>query len=295
MKKIKYEMVADLIAKGELDSYIDGGNVWVKFQDICKLTGHKSPSSTIEWALKHRPKEFFQKDMSRKTNPWYIRVDYLSNMPFIIASESANSDLVNDSIAAAIGPYYLDEVEPTVEPEKKAEEAIPANAIPFATIPDVDKIEQTLETRLSEIRYYKEKRRQAEEELEKVKEDTKLIDMLGSVKNSCSIGDFAKMLYQADFEIGRNRLFRYLRDLGLLIRAKGSKNMPTQAALERGYFSVHSTIAVNQAGETFLTFATRVTGKGQIYIAKKLIEEKYKLAAKNAFFPKTKKNGQKQK
>lgn len=109
-------------------------------------------------------------------------------------------------------------------------------------------------------------------ELEVVVEEQKpLVEFANKVANTdklISMGEMSKLLKDEHIDIGRNRLFKYLRDNKILTK----KNLPYQRYVNSGYFQVKET---SNSNGVFLT--TYVTGKGQMYLvklAKKLITEK---------------------
>ena len=78
----------------------------------------------------------------------------------------------------------------------------------------------------------------------------------------------AKLAKHHRIKIGRTRLFEWLRGNGILME----NNVPYQQYMERGYFEVREgSFTVN--GETRLYHKTLITGKGQLFIIKKLLEE----------------------
>ena len=78
----------------------------------------------------------------------------------------------------------------------------------------------------------------------------------------------SKLAKHNGIKIGQNRLFEWLRDNNILMK----NNVPYQAYMERGYFEVREgSFTVN--GETRLYHKTLITGKGQLFIIRKLLEE----------------------
>ncbi len=53
-----------------------------------------------------------------------------------------------------------------------------------------------------------------------------------------SFGEAAKFYAQHGFDIGRNRLFKYARDLGYVCKQKCQKNKPTQKGIEKGVVNI---------------------------------------------------------
>lgn len=84
---------------------------------------------------------------------------------------------------------------------------------------------------------------------------------------SILIGELAKLIKQNGVEIGQNRLFKWLRENGFLMR----DNMPTQYAMERGLFVVTERTINNPDGSVRITRTTKVTGKGQTYFINRFL------------------------
>lgn len=89
-----------------------------------------------------------------------------------------------------------------------------------------------------------------------------------AASGSISMGDMAKLLTKNGVVTGRTRLFRHLRDLGLLCVQPGSWNKPTQWTVEAGYFEVAEGFypSASGKGEVVLWSVTRVTPRGQAYL-----------------------------
>lgn len=100
-----------------------------------------------------------------------------------------------------------------------------------------------------------------EEDRPKVEFAEAIYDSVGSVK----VGDFAKLLNNAGVKIGQNRLYAWLREEGLLM----NNNMPYQSYIDNGYFSVKEMTRPTLNGPVPY-FQTRITGKGQIAIERKI-------------------------
>ena len=91
---------------------------------------------------------------------------------------------------------------------------------------------------------------------------TKMSNTAGSIK----IGEFAKIFSDENFVIGQNKLFQFLRDNNILM----IKNVPYQKYIDNGWFEVIQGIVLNSSsGRTWST--TRITGKGQVNVARLLI------------------------
>ena len=86
-------------------------------------------------------------------------------------------------------------------------------------------------------------------------------DAVTSQEDSILIGEMAKLLTQNGCEIGRTRLFRWLRENGYIFK---NSTEPIQKWVERGIFDTHVTIINTNHGQRE-TITTKITGKGQQY------------------------------
>lgn len=90
--------------------------------------------------------------------------------------------------------------------------------------------------------------------------------------DSILIGNYAKLLSDSEgVSIGQNRLFDFLRASGYLISGGTRHNVPMQRYIDRGYFEVTTQTFAGSTG-THQKFTTKITGKGQIALAGKIVE-----------------------
>ena len=84
--------------------------------------------------------------------------------------------------------------------------------------------------------------------------------------DSILIGAFAKMLKQNGIDINQNELFVWYRENGWLIKQQGRLwNMPTQKALDEGFFESEERVITKPDGGTVIKYTPKLTGKGQLY------------------------------
>ena len=89
---------------------------------------------------------------------------------------------------------------------------------------------------------------------------------------SILVGEFAKIMRQNGADMGQNRMFAWLRENGYLISRKGSdRNMPTQKSMELGLFEIKETTINHSDGHISISKTPKITGKGQLYFADKLL------------------------
>jgi len=105
----------------------------------------------------------------------------------------------------------------------------------------------------------------AEKEVERLKPAAEFAYQICSSKDAIDIGNCAKVLNR---NIGRNRLFEFLREKNIL----QPDNIPYQKYIDSGYFRVIETKFVIPSGETKISLKTLVLQKGVAYINKLLKE-----------------------
>lgn len=106
---------------------------------------------------------------------------------------------------------------------------------------------------------------------ERIRHDQPLVKFANQVFNTDNLIDMnamAKLAVEENIPIGRNRLFRWLRENEILM----SGNLPYQKYIDRGYFAVkESVFETDSFTKTYQQ--SYVTGKGQAYIIGRLKKE----------------------
>lgn len=106
---------------------------------------------------------------------------------------------------------------------------------------------------------------------ERIRHNQPLVDFANQVagtENVIDMNAMAKLAVEENIPIGRNRLFRWLRENGILML----DNLPYQKYIDRGYFAVKE--SVFEAGSITKTYQqTFVTGRGQRFIIGRLKNE----------------------
>lgn len=96
-------------------------------------------------------------------------------------------------------------------------------------------------------------------------------DAVGTSDDTCSVGELAKLLTQAGFKVGQNRLFTILRNRDYLGKNGSHHNIARQKYVEQGLFRIRESASVHADGGVSLHRTTRITGKGQRYFIDKFI------------------------
>lgn len=110
---------------------------------------------------------------------------------------------------------------------------------------------------------------QLKEERNKRLEAERFNKQIATSENSLLVREVAKIASKDDIVIGEKRLWNKLRDWGLIFK---NSTEPKQEYIDRGYFEVVEGAKDTYKG-TFTYRTTKVTGKGQVYIIKRLIKE----------------------
>ena len=120
-----------------------------------------------------------------------------------------------------------------------------------------------------------EARRKAEKTIEENKPKIVLAESIEVSDTDISIGALARILKQNGVDIGRNRLYSWMRENGYLIKTAKSWNQPKQIYMDAGYFRITETVHDSGYGYTpKIYITTYVTGKGQKYFINKFLENK---------------------
>lgn len=117
--------------------------------------------------------------------------------------------------------------------------------------------------------------KEVQKELEIAKPKAQFADAVSTSKTSISITTLAKLLKQNGADIGRNRLFAWLRNNNYLIKSGNDRNTPTQRSMELGLFEVREKTYFNDYGDTAISKSSRVTGKGQQYFINKFLQGQF--------------------
>jgi len=127
---------------------------------------------------------------------------------------------------------------------------------------------------LQKLKEEREARRQLELQNAQMKPKALFAEAVETSSTSILIGDMAKLLRQNGVEVGQRRLFDWLRTNGWLMKSGESRNMPTQKAMEKGYFEIKERTISNPDGSVRITKTTKVTGKGQVWLTNEFMGDR---------------------
>ncbi|HAZ3906294.1 TPA: DNA-binding protein [Escherichia coli] len=127
------------------------------------------------------------------------------------------------------------------------------------------KIPQTFSEALRLAADLEDQKAELEKQLALAAPKVEFADRVGEA-SGILIGKYAKVV-----GIGPNKLFAWMRDHKILIASGSRRNVPMQEYMDRGYFTVKET-AVNTNHGIQISFTTKITGRGQQWLTRKLLD-----------------------
>src|SRR5690625_4300269 len=243
---------------GELEVLIIDGKEHFPATDVAKKLGYADPYSAIR---QHTRKDGWVKhpvtdSLGRNQNKRFITEGNL----YRLISKSELPD------AEKFESWVFDEVLPSIR--KHGAYMTPEKIEEVLLSPD------TIIKLATNLKEEQEKRRQAEQVIEEQKPKVLFADAVETSRSSVLVGELAKLIKQNGYNIGQNRLFKWLRDNGYLMKRVNSRNLPTQMSMELGLVKGKKRTINKPDGSIRTTSTPMVTGKGQVYFVEKFLGEK---------------------
>lgn len=233
---------------GEIRTVEIDGEPWFVGKDIAERLGYTNPQKAVRDHIDEEDKTLNESFTVNGT-------------PIVLINESGLYSLVLSSklpTAKQFKRWITSEVIPTIR--KHGAYMTPETIEKVLSDPD------TIISLASQLKAEREKRIALESEVEEAKPKVLFADAVSTAKTSILIGELAKLLKQNGIDMGQNRLFKWMRDNGYLIKAgRGDYNMPTQFSMDRELFEIKETTINNPDGSIRVTKTPKVTGKGQQY------------------------------
>ena len=238
--------------------------------------------------------------INKDGEPWFVAIDIANNLGYQNGSRDINRHVdetdrseivIHDgvqnrrmTIINESGVYGLI-FGSTLPTAKEFKHWVSSDVLPsirkhgmYATDEVIDKMLASPEfgiRLLTELQSERQARIEAEEKNRLDAPKVLFADAVSASKTSILVGDLAKIIKQNGVDIGANRLFKWLRDNGYLIKRQGMDyNMPTQTSMDMGLFSIKETVITHSDGHTSISKTAKVTGKGQQYFVNKFIAKK---------------------
>lgn len=239
---------------GQIRTIEENGKVLFCGSDVAKALGYSNPYDAM---ARHCKKAGIVKreGVSKTTNQHGVTTDQINEMKYI--DEGNLYRLITHSklpSAERFESWVFDEVLPSIRKHGM-----------YARDELLDNPDLLIEV-ATQLKREREQRKALES---KVKQDAPKVlfaDAVAASNTLILIGELAKILRQNSVDIGRNRLFKWLREKGYLSKRNGTDyNAPTQRAMELGLFEVKETAITHSDGHVTVNKTTKVTGKGQQY------------------------------
>jgi len=234
------------------------GEPWFVGKDVAVILGYERPTKAVSDRVDVE---------DRDEVPIQDSIGRMQRTPII--NESGLYSLILSSKLPSVKKFkhwVTNEVLPSIRKTGKYE--IKNNSAPAIEKPDSYMIENPIERAKRWIEEQEEKIALEN----KIKADEPLVEFAKHVTETSDlidIGMLSKVAKNENINIGRNKLYEWLRDNGYLMSRGIHKNEPYQKWIDKGYFELKEYIYKTAYGEN-IGFKTYATGKGQIYIIEEL-------------------------
>lgn len=230
----------------------DGGEPWFVAKDVCDILGYQNASKAISDHVDHEDKLNNETLSSLgQRGGWLINESGLYSL--ILTSKLPQAKAFKRWVTHEVLPSIRRDGGYMVAKDETPEETM-ARAFIIA--------QNTIERQKARI---KQQTRQIEEMAPKAL----FADAVSASDGTCLVGELAKMMTQAGFTVGQNRLFAILRDDGYLGKCGCNRNVPKQRYIEQGLFKIKETTVVHSDGHVTLNRTTKVSGKGQRFFVER--------------------------
>lgn len=198
--------------------------------------------------------------VERDGAPWFVGKDVAELLGYAdpnkaVAMHVDSEDKLNDKTSSSLGQrggWLINEsgvysliLSSKLPKAKQFKRWVTSEILPAIHKHGAYMTEETLEKALTspdflirlatELKDEKEKRKQAEADLEAAKPKMLFADAVSASDNTILVGDLAKLIKQNGQPLGQKRLFNWMRENGYLIKRQGADyNSPTQKAMELG-------------------------------------------------------------
>lgn len=234
---------------GEIRTVEIGGEPWFVGKDVAEQLGYKDTVNALKSHVDGDDKAW-----------WQITTQFGTKDTTIINESGLYSLVLSSKLPTAkqFKRWITSDVIPTIR--KHGAYMTPETIEKVLLNPD------TIINLASQLKSEREKRIALEGKVEEDRPKVIFADAVSTAKNSILIGELAKLLKQNGVDMGQNRLFKWLREHGFLIKREGlDYNMPTQRSMELGLFEIKETAITHADGHISISKTPKVTGRGQQY------------------------------
>lgn len=226
---------------GQLRGMNVNGEAWLMGTDVARRLGYANPQKAIRDHVDEEDKTLNESFTVNGTTPVLINESGLYSL--ILSSKLPQAKEFKHWVTAEVLPQirqtggYIN-LNDNLNPNSPAsDEEILSRALLIA--------QKTIELK-SRI-------------LEQQKPKVQFAEAITASDSSILIGDLAKLITQNGFEIGRTRLFSWLRRRGYLFQ---HETRPIQKWVEKGLFEIQESLVSTHHGDK-VCITTKVTAKGQ--------------------------------
>lgn len=239
---------------GEIRTVVKDEEIGFLASDLCRVLGTKT--SNLKSIL----------DSDNFLNVYNINIGNHGGKKPLVVNESGFYTLVLKSRKPQAKPFQkwvTGEVLPSIR--KHGGYLTPQKIEEVLTDPD------TIIQLATTLKEEQARRKALEAENQVMQPKALFADAVAASHTSILVGELAKLLKQNGVEIGQNRLFKWLRENGYLMKAGSSYNMPTQRSMEQELFEVKETSITHSDGHITVQKTPKVTGKGQQYFINRFL------------------------
>lgn len=231
---------------GEIRTVVKDEEIGFLASDLCRVLGTKT--SNLKSIL----------DSDNFLNVYNINIGNHGGKKPLVVNESGFYTLVLKSRKPQAKPFQkwvTGEVLPSIR--KHGGYLTPQKIEEVLTDPD------TIIQLATTLKEEQARRKALEAENQVMQPKALFADAVAASHTSILVGELAKLLKQNGVDIGQNRLFKWLRENGYLMKTGSSYNMPTQRSMEQELFEVKETSITHSDGHITVQKTPKVTGKGQ--------------------------------
>ena len=243
---------------GDLEILIIEGKEWFPAIQVAETLGYSNPRDAVERHTKKRGvvKHDVIDKLGRKQNKKFIDEGNLYRL--ITRSKLPQADEFEE--------WVFEDVLPSI----RKHGLYATDNVIENTLNNPDYIINIL----TEYKKEKEHNLVLEQQVKENKPKVLFADSVAGSDNSILVGELAKLLKQNGVDVGQNRLFKWLRNNGYLIKKSGeSYNLPTQRSMDLEILDIKKRVINNPDGSSKITRTPKVTGKGQQYFINKFLSK----------------------
>lgn len=237
---------------GEIRTMNIDGEAWFVGKDIASVLGYKNPSNAIREKVDGEDKTTYLFQVSGS--------NYKSRTTFI--NESGLYALILGSkldSAKEFKHWVTAEVLPQI---RKTGGYIPMKDEEGNVLDDLTLMRRALQIQQKTIELKNIEIAALDQQLIEQQPMVEFTHAVEESEESIYISELAKLITRNGYEIGRTRLFDWLRKRGYIFK---HSTEPIQRWVEKGIFSTHISTYADRRGGVHETVTTKVTGKGQRY------------------------------